>query len=603
MMVNKLTKSSLPTAPFFLEDTKKLSPQFQITQKINEQIPVIGRSQNARSITQSQVRPKNVNHIELETSTPKASKKVSTDAVLKRKIEKNAERKSLQEVRIELAKKLNDIERVDKIIYEYSTIVKDTIPDATNRKLFEQWMVGISYFLGSQHYNHELFFKHQAQNDFFTKNKEFKTAFRKFSRAIQRHSSPLHKTIDTARKVKNIAIMYPGSGGGGHKSPATAMGKYLESQGYNVKLLDIDQFESGYDPKIGGLTRGEIFSKIYQQEGNTDKAYQMWNEGNDKQPIKDRKFMKDLTDTLRDFNTDHLFVVAHHQPEHSSLAYQLGVPTTYVHTDNEFHHNLQELCLNQQEIKTPLVNFTALSNQSDFYHYLLTREGSPHYNELPENVKKQMVEMNFPVRESFQPVTKTEKMSIREELGISADATVVKIAMGANGIPGDIKRIMKKIQDEEHLTHKPLHVLVVCGANVNLKNELVEEMANQPASGNVKFQILGFLNEQEMAKFDKASDVWVTKPGGSTSAEAQKMRKQMLYVPNYHHMWELTNAHRLEKENLAAKLEENGSLVEQINQRAAIGEEVEYAKPNGETWTQQLAKIVERVASPLLAVA
>lgn len=522
---------------------------------------------------------------------------------LQRNIDKMAQRPSLQRVREELAKKLNDIERVDKIMYDYATILKDKIPDAHNKQLFEQWMVGIAYFLGSPFYNHELFFKHQASNPFFSTNKEFKTAFRKFSRAIQCHAAPLHKTVNTARKVKNIAILYPGSGGGGHKSPANAMAKHLEKNGYKVKLLDSDEFERPYDPKVGGLTRGEIFSKIYQQEGNTAKAYQMWDEGNKKQPLRDRRYMKDLTNAIRDFKADHLFVVAHHQPENTSLAYQLGIPTTYVHTDNEFHCNLQEVCLNQQELKKPLVNFTSLSNNSNFYHYLLSREGQEHYNNLPENVRKQMVLMNFPVRESFHAVTKEQKQALRRDLNIPEESTVVKVAMGANGIPADIKKIMEEIKNEAHTAEKPLYVLVVCGANKELKAELdlLQEVNN--ADDNVRFRILGHLDEKEMSDYDKTTDVWITKPGGSTTAEAENMRKQMLYVPNFHHGWELTNARKLEPQNLAEERKPDVNIVDQIDRRAQIGAEVEHQKIDKESWMQQLVKIVKRVASPLLSVA
>lgn len=520
--------------------------------------------------------------------------------VLQKKKQAIVERPDLQNVRIELAKKLNDIDRIDEIVYDYATIVKGKIPNVEDQKVFEQWMQGIAYFLGSPHYDHQLFFKHLSAHPFFSTDKNFKTAFRNFTKKIQGIATPLQRTLNTSKKVKNIAILYPGSGGGGHKAPAQAMAKSLEAQGYKVKLLDVDEFERPYDPKIGGLTRGEIYSKIYQQAGDLPKAFQMWNEGNDAQPLKDRKYMRDLTNTLRDFNTNHLFVVAHHQPEHASLAYQLGVPTTYVHTDNEFHNNLLELNLNQQELAKPLVSFTSLSNEADFHHYLVEREGKQHYNELSPKVREQMVRLDFPVRDSFTKVTKVEKNEIRHTLNIDPNATVVKVAMGANGIGSDIKMILNKIKEEAHLSQKPLHVLVVCGANKALKEELDAEN-NQ--HGNAKFEILGFLNEKEMSNFDKASDVWITKPGGSTSAEALAMRKQMLYLPNDHHLWELTNAHRLEKENLAEEFKPWESIIGQINKRAVIGEEVEFAPTNAERWTDQLANIVNRKAVPILALA
>lgn len=549
-----------------------------VPNKVNNQAPLINKIEKG----QLNLEDKNVKQI------------------LQKKVDDVAAKPEYQELRKELAKKLNDIDRIDKIIYDYDRLLKPKIQGAENQKIFENWMVGISYFLGSPYYNHDLIFHHLRSNPFFL-SPEFQNAYKSFTASIVKHAAPLlHKAMNTAQKVNNIAILYPGSGGGGHKSPATAMAKNLEAKGYKVKLLDIDEFERKYDPKIGGLTRGEIFSKIYQLQGNPTLAAQMWDEGNEKQPLKDRRFMKDLTQTLRTFNTDHMFVVAHHQPEHTSLAYQLGIPATYVHTDNEFHVNLKDVALNQQELKKPLVRFSALSNNSDFYHYLNEHVGKHHYNELPEKLRKQMVRMNFPVRESFKQVSKSEKMKIRKNLGIAENATVVKVAMGANGIPSDIKLILEKIRIEASLSSKPLHVLVVCGSNAELKAEL-DKMLVQ--SDKLKFQVLGFLNEKEMSDFDKSSDIWVTKPGGSTSAEALAMKKQMLYMLNHHHEWELTNARALEKENLAEELHVYGSIMEQINRRVQIGEKVEYAKKNDEQWIEQIAKLVENKALPILAAA
>jgi len=527
---------------------------------------------------------------------PRPTAQPSAPAALQKNV-RVIERDDLQDVRTELAKKLNDIDRVDKIVQDYATILEPKIPKSEDRKQFKEWMKGAAYFLGSPYYDHNLFFNHLKDNAFFSTDKSFKSAFNHFTRKIQGYARPIHKT---ANKVKNIAIMYPGTGGGGHKAPAAAMAKSLEAKGYKVKLIDSDEFEKPYDPKVEGLSRGEIYSKVYQQQGNIAKAQEMWGKSNELQPLKDRKYMRDITDELRKFRADHLFVVAHHQPENTSLAYQLGLPTTYVHTDNEFHHSLLNVALNQQEIKKPLVSFTSLSDKNDFYHHLNYREGKDHYNNLSDPIKKQMVPLDFPIRENFNPVTQSEKTSIRNNLNIDPNATVVKIAMGANGIPSDIKMIMDKIKQESHLSGKPLHVLVVCGANKDLKAELDAQNHN---TQNAKFQILGFLNEKEMSDFDKASDVWITKPGGSTSAEALAMRKQMLYVTNPHHLWELTNARRLEKENLAEEYRHDGSLMEQINRRASIGETVEYAAKSGKQWTEQLAKIVNRVAEPIFAVA
>ncbi len=511
---------------------------------------------------------------------------------------------SSENLRRALAVKLNDIERINRIVYDYETILRDAIPTSELKKAFEDWMVGVGFFLGSPYYDHNLFFHHLKDCYFFQTNDTFKIAFEKFSNEIKLHAYPLDKVFKTAHKTQKVAILFPGTGGGGHKAPATAMANFLKEKNIEVLFIDTDEVEKPYDPMIGGLSRGDIYSKIYQVAGDVNKATWMWGEADRVQPLETRRFMSDLTKMIKRFDADHILVAAHHQPHHLSLAYQLGVPLTFVHTDNQLHANLKDLVLQQQELEFPLVSFSVLTPENEFFSELLSCEKKVQYNDLSDRIKKQFFRLNFPIRNSFQPVSEIEKKEVREKLGILPYAVVVKIANGKNGLPQDIKRIMEAIVNERTSINWPLYVFIVCGENKELKLELESHVnnLNKARDERIQFKVLGFLEEKEMAEYDKASDIWITKPGGSTAAEAKFMRKQILYIANPNHMWELTNVRPAEKMDLASRLDFDTNIVEQINHRSRYVDRVEYVQPEGEAqhWKEQLLGIVEKTQAPLL---
>src|SRR5262249_23178874 len=152
------------------------------------------------------------------------------------------------------------------------------------------------------------------------------------------------------------------------------------------------------------------------------------------------------------------------------------------------------------------------------------------------------------------------------------NAIVCKLAMGANGLAIDIKKILKRIVREEKRLKRPLNVFVICGKNEDLKEQLKHYSR---AKGKITISIMGFLEEKQMADIDRVSDVWITKPGGSTSAELVQTQKQMLYEINPAHPWERCNAHYLESLHLAKKLTPNRSIIDQIKNRLHRSETID----------------------------
>ena len=76
---------------------------------------------------------------------------------------------------------------------------------------------------------------------------------------------------------------------------------------------------------------------------------------------------------------------------------------------------------------------------------------------------------------------------------------------------------------------------------------------------------MGFLEEKQMSDVAKAADIWITKPGGSTTSEAHYMEKPVLFVLSESHKWEEKNGRLLKRVGLGKKFEPQLPIISQIN--------------------------------------
>lgn len=479
-------------------------------------------------------------------------------------------------------KDLHDLEQVDKIVSEFETFSKRAALSKKQAKAMKQKLYRNRLFLGSKFYNHALLCKGLPK-----RAKGIK--FRQFVKNIRANES-FKKRLATAKK--NITILYTGSYGGGHKMPAQTLAKHFERGGHQVQLVDVDQIADVYSPRIDGYTRAQIYQEVYQKEGNVEKAHDLKRRIDAAQSVESKVYLADLKRIISDFATDHIFTVAHHKPILGYLSYQLGVPMTFVHTDFSFKGKLIPLMKKQKKLKKPLITFATVNESKSFLKNVL-KEFHCKKKALPKAIKQQIVSLGFPVRESFVPVTQEQKDAIRESLGIERYSTVVKLAMGQNGLAKEINDILVKILQDECLLDNPLQLFVICGKNEKLKAELDQA---QFASDKIVVHILGFMDEAEMAKIDKASDVWITKPGGSTCAELVQTQKQMLYVLNPHHPWENINADYLRSIGLAGEYNPRRSLVTQIKDRQKQGKKLKQKYLPKNNWQGNADRIVKKQA-------
>ena len=163
--------------------------------------------------------------------------------------------------------------------------------------------------------------------------------------------------------------------------------------------------------------------------------------------------------------------------------------------------------------KIPIVN---IITDYHFHKSWLTKDAVRYYVATDEterellklNVEKQRVKkFGIPIAEKFDNKMDVEQWLEDNELAI--DKETVLLSAGAFGVSTDFSKLIGKIL----LKNKDTQVVVICGKNRELKNELEIDYAKQERA-----KILGYT--ENMREWMQAADVLITKAGGVTISEA-----------------------------------------------------------------------------------
>lgn len=485
-----------------------------------------------------------------------------------------------------LARTLQDIDRVEIIFKEYKNLMARAYFSETMRQDFESWVTEKSIFIGSRFYNHDLLYH---EHPHLKAHGEFQKVYEQFVRAITPSAyTPLED---------RYTVLFTGQAGGGHTAPAHALSAHLQRVGKKVQLIDIDLLESSYMPKVDGFSLAELYKEVFQRQQNPALCSQLVRRMEHKQPITSKRYLGAAKEMIARFQTAHIFSVAHHRRELGYLSYQLGIPMTIVHTDYVFQKRLMPLIEEQmQRGATRLIHFTAPTEQFVFFKDLL-EDLDVDERRVP-SVLHQFQRLDLPVRDAFTSPSEGEIIAIRTKLNIAKDALTCKIAMGQSGITALIQSLVEKFSKEVDATTPKVHLFVICGQNEELKKALQQSSVLREQirkhGTRLTVDIRGFLHEEEMAEIDKVSEVWITKPGGSTCAELISTGKTMLYVLQSDHPWEAANAKYLEKLKVAKKLSTKRSIIQQVQEKIAENKNKNHAQVQRAHWKDQVNKIISK---------
>lgn len=213
-------------------------------------------------------------------------------------------------------------------------------------------------------------------------------------------------------------------------------------------------------------------------------------------------------------------------------------------------------------IQLPIVNvITDFQAHKNWIHDYIDR-----YYVATEDLKQNLINAGtpdykikvtgIPIEEKFE--RSVDRNDLLESYGLDSKKPVILIATGAYGVIKDIEGIMEKL-----LQHDNNQILVICGKNEELKNNLLEKF-----SENQNVRIFGYTNK--MDEMMKMATVMITKPGGITLSEALAVQVPLLLyqvVPGQ----ELENANYFQSKDAAIIVNQPDDLVMSVLQ--LIGDE------------------------------
>ena len=121
--------------------------------------------------------------------------------------------------------------------------------------------------------------------------------------------------------------------------------------------------------------------------------------------------------------------------------------------------------------------------------------------------RDKLVPLGIPTSKKFSE--QENKSDVKKCLGLEPDKQYILVSGGSMG-GGNIKKAICKLQRFFEL-YKNIELIIICGSNKQLYEDLI-------AQNNINIRVVGYTDD--MASYIKASDLFITKPGGLSSTEA-----------------------------------------------------------------------------------
>lgn len=147
---------------------------------------------------------------------------------------------------------------------------------------------------------------------------------------------------------------------------------------------------------------------------------------------------------------------------------------------------------------------------------------------------------------------------------------------------------------------KPINLVVICGKNQKAYDQLAELRASGKLNPNINLVYRGF--EKEMHLFMKASDVFISKPGGSTTAEIMALGRA-LFVNTYTGIQEKRNLDFLAEFGAVQKFEyvDLNDVDAVLKKAAKVAAAARSSFPNAKNVPGELVSVFDRYLNDRIA--
>jgi processive 1,2-diacylglycerol beta-glucosyltransferase len=145
-----------------------------------------------------------------------------------------------------------------------------------------------------------------------------------------------------------------------------------------------------------------------------------------------------------------------------------------------------------------------------FHHYFVAIEQAKVHLALLGLPENRVTVSGIPIDPAFGE--RHDVPALKKKHGITPDRPVVLVSAGALGV-GSAEHVVRVLG----YMKTSAHIVVVCGNNPGLREEVLEQVGRLKAS-HLVFHVLGYTNE--MHEWMALADLFVGKPGGLTTSEA-----------------------------------------------------------------------------------
>jgi len=152
-------------------------------------------------------------------------------------------------------------------------------------------------------------------------------------------------------------------------------------------------------------------------------------------------------------------------------------------------------------------------------HYFVALDETREYLTRLGAAAEMVTVSGIPIDPAFS--TRRDRQTVRRELGLEPERTTILVTTGGFGV-GPTTGLVSSLLDLKH----PAQILVMCGRNAELKEQIDRLVRWMPHSGRHTVRAVGYTTA--MPQYMAAADLIVGKPGGLTTSEA--LAQGLLFV-------------------------------------------------------------------------
>lgn len=462
-----------------------------------------------------------------------------------------------------LSKKLGDTAWAEKIWKSYEKIWL-SIKDKETAESIEKWLHKNCLHLGC------------ARMPFIQKMKEslpssVHALWDAFISAISCHEHLHDEKKNDKQKIVILTNQL------GEKRVSDAIGAYLIKTGLDVSIVDVEEIERPHDPFTiySRLSEPEIHTLVNVKQDNKQLASTLWYCC---EIVK--KFIPDNTisavvEKVKALQPTLILSTRWTAPNEAAIASRLQIPMKLIHCDFGFSPHFDE-------------SFRAAS----LLQFYTPADGIAN---LPANPRPDEIQLlGYPIREGLEKTTSIEEIAaLKKKWALPVDDKVILMMMGSEG--ASKKKLLDIISAIlSHATKLPsLQIAVVCGNNVEMKQEISKLLTTFSTDLPVKFHLFGWIGATEISDLYNMAHLYIGKTGGATTAELLHMGVPALgfaeYAPEENNLQYLINA------GIAKKLE-TGRSTDQILELLALPKETHPSGSKKEPidWKKQVTRLIKK---------